>query len=223
VTDGLSGGGVAFVVAGQASVAGEPGEGPLDRPPSRDHGESLLALGLRTTSIVVFTVVWAQSTRLPANPPSANRCRTRRRMLDNDTCWRCRSSSTRAAHREVKVAEEVAVDAQLQLPDPAAGHDGPNTHDREAVSRRIGLRALHRRVDQAPPGQRVSQGVTDIAGELVHAVQVVKRAPGPGDREVMIAQTPRRMRPTRRRPHRHHATISTRFDHKFDDVTSPEV
>jgi hypothetical protein len=37
---------VAFLVAGQAPVVGEPGEDALDRPPAGDHGEPMLPGGL---------------------------------------------------------------------------------------------------------------------------------------------------------------------------------
>ena len=38
----LGDGRVAFVIPGQPAVRGQPGEGPLDRPPARDHSESAL-------------------------------------------------------------------------------------------------------------------------------------------------------------------------------------
>jgi hypothetical protein len=43
---GFAGGGVAFVVAGQPPVCAEPRQGPLDRPPAWEYGESLLICGL---------------------------------------------------------------------------------------------------------------------------------------------------------------------------------
>src|SRR5919112_148447 len=69
---GLGGLGVAFVVAGQAAVGGEPGEGPLDRPGRGITANPCWPAGLRTTcTVVAARIVAAQSTSRPANPPSA--------------------------------------------------------------------------------------------------------------------------------------------------------
>jgi hypothetical protein len=42
---GYGGSGVAFVVAGEAAVGGEPGQGPFDAPAAWNDGEAVLALG----------------------------------------------------------------------------------------------------------------------------------------------------------------------------------
>jgi hypothetical protein len=42
---GFGGGGVAFVVAGEAAVGGEPGRGAFDTPAARNDGEAVLAFG----------------------------------------------------------------------------------------------------------------------------------------------------------------------------------
>jgi hypothetical protein len=42
---GFGGGGVAFVVAGEAAVSGEPGQGAFDAPAARNDGEAVLAFG----------------------------------------------------------------------------------------------------------------------------------------------------------------------------------
>jgi hypothetical protein len=74
---GLGHGRVAFVVAGQATVRGQPGEGALDRPPAGDHGEPTLAGRLAHDVQCGAQQGLCQWSSRPAKAPSAKTNRTR--------------------------------------------------------------------------------------------------------------------------------------------------